>query len=160
MPDIVSPAVRSRMMSGIRSRDTRPELLVRAVLRELGYTYRLHPPDLPGSPDLTVPRFKVAVFVHGCFWHQHAGCPYARLPKSRAEFWFQKLKGNVERDERAAAMLNMLGWRVILVWECATRTLAPERLRSDLDAIIVDGGPFAELSSMQLSGASGRAHPL
>lgn len=133
-------------MSGIRGRDTRPELLIKAVLRELGLSYRLNRRDLPGSPDFVLPRLRVAVFVHGCFWHQHEGCSNARMPRSRPEFWSAKLTGNKERDERAAGMLNMLGWRVIVVWECATRRLPPQHIAAALLSLINSAADFSELS--------------
>jgi len=121
MPDVVSPAVRSRMMSGIKGKDTKPEILVRKALFAAGYRFRLHRKDLPGSPDVVLPGRKVAIFTHGCFWHMHAGCNSAKLPATRAEFWKQKLQGNVERDARAVAALRSQGWRVLTVWECGTR---------------------------------------
>lgn len=120
MPDITNAANRSRMMSGIRGRDTQPELSVRRALHKLGLRFRLHKKDLPGKPDLVFPRYNTIVFVHGCFWHQH-GCSNSPLPKSRPEFWIPKLQKNGERDERAKAALIALGWRVAIVWECSIR---------------------------------------
>ncbi|MBA4110878.1 MAG: very short patch repair endonuclease [Leptothrix sp. (in: Bacteria)] len=124
MADIVSPTVRSRMMSGIRGANTKPELVVRKALFALGYRFRLHRKDLPGHPDVVLPGRHIAVFVHGCFWHQHLGCKYAKLPGTRADFWEEKLSANVLRDRHAIESLGLLGWRVLVVWECATRATA------------------------------------
>lgn len=121
MADVVSPAVRSRMMSGIRGKGTKPEIVVRKALFAAGYRFRLHRKDLPGSPDIVMPGRKVAIFAHGCFWHMHAGCGNAKLPATRPEFWKAKLRGNVERDRRATEALRSMGWRVLTVWECGTR---------------------------------------
>ena len=112
-------------MSGIRGKNTNPEMLVRQALFASGHRFRLHCRELPGAPDIVLPRRKVAVFVHGCFWHMHAGCKYATLPSTRPEFWLQKLEGNVARDHRAIEALLANGWRVLTVWECATRGSKP-----------------------------------
>lgn len=121
MVDVVSPADRSRMMAGIKGKNSQPELLVRRLLFASGYRFRLHRRDLPGTPDIAMPGRKIAVFVHGCFWHLHQGCRYAKMPATRADFWKAKLEANVERDSRAVAKLQALGWRVLCVWECSTR---------------------------------------
>lgn len=109
------------MMSGIRGKNTKPEMLVRRALFAAGYRFRLHRKDLPGAPDIALPGRKIAIFAHGCFWHMHAGCKNAKLPSTRPEFWRDKLQGNVSRDQRAIAALVKDGWRVLTVWECATR---------------------------------------
>ena len=114
----VSPEERSRMMSHVRSTDTQPEIKVRSFLHRSRLRFRLHCRNLPGSPDIVLPRFKCVVFVHGCFWHQHAGCPKARLPKSNHAFWSQKLRRNVQRDEEAQQMLESAGWTVHVIWGC------------------------------------------
>ena len=121
MVDVVSPADRSRMMAGIKSKNSQPELLVRRLLFATGYRFRLHRRDLPGTPDIVMPGHKIAIFVHGCFWHLHQGCRYAKMPATRPEFWKAKLEANVERDRRAIEKLQALGWRVLCVWECSTR---------------------------------------
>jgi len=112
------------MMSGIRGKNTKPEMIVRKALFAAGYRFRLHRKDLPGVPDIVLPRRKVAIFVHGCFWHMHARCKYAKLPSTRLEFWHDKLSGNALRDQKAIDALLSSGWRVLIVWECATRDAA------------------------------------
>ena len=121
MTDVVSPAVRSRMMSSIRGENTKPEMTVRRALFAAGYRFRLHRCDLPGAPDIVLPGRKVAVFANGCFWHMHLACKHAKLPATRPEFWRLKLEGNVARDRRAIDALLADGWRVLTVWECSTR---------------------------------------
>lgn len=105
-------------MALVRGKDTKPELIVRQLVHRLGFRYRLHGRDLPGTPDLVFPRRGKVIFVHGCFWHRHAGCALARLPKSRGEFWSAKLVGNVDRDSRSVRALRRLGWGVMTIWEC------------------------------------------
>lgn len=116
--DRLTPERRSEVMSRIRGKDTRPEMVVRRFLHAKGMRYHLHDRKLPGTPDLVFPSRKVAVFVHGCFWHGHEGCKRATLPATRTEFWFEKIKANVERDRRAEASLHEAGWKVIVVWQC------------------------------------------
>lgn len=111
-------------MSGIRGKDTKPEMVVRRALFAEGFRFRLHRRDLPGVPDIVMPGRKVAIFVHGCFWHRHAGCRYAKLPATRPEFWKEKLGKNVERDRRNIDDLLAMEWRVLVVWECAIRDAA------------------------------------
>ena len=123
-------AARSAQMARIRARDTKPEMRVRRALHSAGLRYRLYAKGLPGKPDIVFPRARVAVFVHGCFWHQHPdpACKLARMPKSRLEFWRPKLEGNRARDERVRAELEELGWAVIEVWECQTKPSQLEQL--------------------------------
>lgn len=144
MVDVVSPADRSRMMAGIQGKNTKPELTVRRTLFALGYRFRLHRRDLPGAPDIVLPGRKVAIFVHGCFWHMHGGCRYAKLPSTRPEYWKAKLQGNINRDQAAAMKLNAMGWRALWVWECATRArdadcALPQRLQSWIEGQSVFG---------------------
>lgn len=129
--DIVSREKRSRMMSGIRGKDTRPELLVRSTAHRLGLRFRLHVKELPGRPDLVFPRYRTALFVHGCFWHRH-DCALAAVPSTRSDFWLAKFAANVERDRRSKAALESQGWRVLEIWECETRRpeLVEKRLRA------------------------------
>jgi DNA mismatch endonuclease (patch repair protein) len=118
--DTLTPEERSRQMSLVRSKNTRPEIAVRRVAHALGYRFRLHRRDLPGSPDLVFPRLRRVIFVHGCFWHRHS-CPAGtRTPKSRTDFWTSKLLGNARRDATAIRRLRKQGWAVMIVWECQT----------------------------------------
>jgi DNA mismatch endonuclease (patch repair protein) len=105
-------------MSRIRSKNTKPELLVRSLLHRAGFRFRLHASKLPGRPDIVLPKWKTAIFVHGCFWHRHTGCGFAYFPKSRKAFWQNKFTENVKRDVLKAAALSSLGWKVITIWEC------------------------------------------
>lgn len=137
MADVVSKAVRSRMMSGIRGKNTKPEVEVRRFLHGRGLRFRLHDRTLPGRPDIVLPRWGTVVLVHGCFWHQHKGCRFAYMPASNTNFWREKLGGNVNRDRRNAAALRALGWRVLHVWECETKS---DRKLESLARRIRDGG--------------------
>jgi DNA mismatch endonuclease (patch repair protein) len=123
--DTVTPATRSRMMAAVRSKNTKPELAVRSLVHELGFRFRLHRTDLPGTPDLVFPRLRCVLFVHGCFWHRHQNCPATTTPKDNAEYWGAKFERNVERDHAAARELRALGWQVLVIWECQTRN-APQ----------------------------------
>ncbi|WVM90818.1 very short patch repair endonuclease [Halopseudomonas pachastrellae] len=105
-------------MSGIRGKNTRPELLVRKFLHAQGYRYRLHRKELPGTPDIVLPKLRICIFVHGCFWHQHEACKYATIPKTRPEFWEAKFRESKDRDKKANDALGRLGWSVLTVWEC------------------------------------------
>ena len=116
--DILSPEERGALMSLVRSTNTKPELAVRRALHAQGYRYRLHGRGLPGRPDLVFAKRRVAVFVHGCFWHRHDGCPKSRLPKTRRDYWRRKFDGNVVRDQRNERQLVAAGWRVFVAWEC------------------------------------------
>lgn len=117
MPDVYDKTTRRRVMQRIRKTNTKPEILVRSVLHELGYRFRLHRKDLAGTPDIVLPRHGIVVFVHGCFWHQH-DCHLGKLPKSNQSYWFPKLRRNQERDDIAKILLNEMGWRVVTIWEC------------------------------------------
>lgn len=121
MTDVMSADKRSALMSRIRGKNTKPELLLRKHLWRAGYRYRLHPADLEGRPDLVLPKWRAIVFVHGCFWHAHGGCPYFQLPATQSEFWRTKLSRNRERDAAIVAKLSQKGWRIAIVWECALR---------------------------------------
>lgn len=123
MTDVLTPEQRSRCMSAIRGKDTKPELVVRSMVHRMGYRFRLHRRDLPGKPDLVFPRLRKVLFVHGCFWHQHSGCRFATRPATRPEFWASKLDGNVLRDAKHAESLIRLGWHRGVVWECEIRDL-------------------------------------
>lgn len=121
MADVFDPAQRSRIMARVRDRDTTPEKAVRSLLHRLGYRFRLHRKDLPGKPDIVLPKHRAVILVHGCFWHQHPGCKAAKRPASNTEYWTRKLDRNVVRDEHNLAQLAYLGWRVLVVWECELR---------------------------------------
>lgn len=112
---------RSDIMRAVKRAHTAPEMIVRQELHALGLRFRLHRRDLPGSPDIVLPRFRTVIFVHGCFWHRHSDCRYATTPKTRQEYWLPKFAANIERDARKEARLQALGWRVLLVWECETK---------------------------------------
>ncbi|WP_123595582.1 very short patch repair endonuclease [Pseudomonas sp. AF76] len=147
MTDVVDALARSRMMSGIRGKNTKPEILVRRVLFKAGFRFRLHRKDLPGVPDVVLPKWRVALFVHGCFWHMHQGCSNAKLPSTRTEFWQQKLEANVERDRKTQIALTKAGWRVVIIWECLTRdTQALEALPDRLSAWIRSPEMLVEFS--------------
>jgi DNA mismatch endonuclease, patch repair protein len=120
MPDVVDAATRSRMMSGIRGKNTKPEREYRKCLFALGFRYRLHPKNLPGRPDIVLPKYNAAVFVHGCFWHGH-DCHLYRVPGTNTEFWLEKIQANRVRDLGALAALKRAGWRTLVIWECAAR---------------------------------------
>lgn len=119
--DIVSKNRRSEMMAGIRASNTKPELLVRKALYQQGYRYRLKDKIKGVKPDIVLRKQVIAIFVHGCFWHRHGGCKLAYIPKSRAEFWKNKFQQNIERDRKAILKLQLEGWRIAVIWECATR---------------------------------------
>ncbi|MGE8522266.1 MAG: very short patch repair endonuclease [Alcaligenes faecalis] len=133
--DVVDVATRSRMMAGIRSKNTRPEVRLRRFLHGRGLRYRLHVKSLPGSPDIVLPKYRVAIFVHGCFWHQHSGCKYATTPSTNKEKWQKKFAANAARDQRNMDALVAEGWRSIVVWECALRHKVPDQ---DLEWIITE----------------------
>ncbi len=134
MADVFDRATRRRNMAAIRGQHTKPELVVRRYLHSRGLRYRLHGRGLPGRPDLVFRRLKTVVFVHGCFWHRHAGCRNAVLPKSNAAFWLAKLTGNQARDRRNALRLRRAGWRVHTVWECDLGAVSLDRLYRKITA--------------------------
>ena len=112
---------RSRNMSAIKSKNTKPEIKVRKILHSMGYRFRLHSKNLPGSPDIVLPKYKTVIFVHGCFWHRHENCKYASTPKTRQEFWNKKFNENILRDKKNLEILSSLGWKIIIIWECEIR---------------------------------------
>ncbi len=145
MTDIVSPEKRSQMMAGIRGKNTKPEIQVRKLLHAAGFRFRLHRKDLPGKPDIILPKYKVVIFVHGCFWHGHENCHLFRLPKSRIDFWEAKISGNVKRDKHKQKQLLNDGWRVLLVRECALKgktTLDTFTLDKEIKQFIFDPEQF------------------
>lgn len=136
MPDRITAADRSRIMGRVRGRNTAPERRVRSAAHALGFRFRLHRRDLPGTPDLVFPRLRTVVFVHGCFWHSHDACARATVPKTNTEFWAEKLERNRKRDRLAALELEESGWRVLTIWECETkdRQALEQKLRELLDS--------------------------
>ncbi|MFA0888188.1 MAG: very short patch repair endonuclease [Synergistales bacterium] len=126
--DMVDEKTRSRIMASVRQKNTGPEMLVRKTLHRMGLRYRLHDKKLPGSPDLVFPRFSAVIFVHGCFWHRHEGCRYATTPSSSKEFWKAKFEANKARDRKNYALLEKMGWRVLVVWECTIKKATLEKL--------------------------------
>lgn len=128
MADVVSPTVRSRMMAGIKGRNTKPEMLLRHGLHRRGFRFRLHSKDLPGKPDMVFPKHHAVIFANGCFWHGH-DCPMFKWPSTRQEFWNAKITGNRERDSRVKANLLESGWRVLTIWECALK--GPAKLATE-----------------------------
>lgn len=128
-------------MSRIRGKDTSPERTVRSFLHSHGFRFRLHVKQLPGRPDIVLPRLKTVIFVHGCFWHHHARCKYAVYPRSRAAFWRAKIDGAVKRDRSAARLLRKSGWAAITIWECEIERERDcwERLLKKLDSLTVAG---------------------
>lgn len=131
MTDTLTPEQRSWNMSRIKGKDTKPEVLVRSMLHRAGYRFRKNVKDLPGKPDIVLPRYKTVIFVHGCFWHRHKGCKEATTPKSNIEFWQKKFERNVANDKKHARQLRSLGWRVLTVWSCELK--APEKVLHRLE---------------------------
>ena len=133
--DTLTPAQRSERMSRVRSKDTKPEMLVRSLVHKMGYRYRLHARDLPGKPDLVFPSRGKIIFIHGCFWHRHGTCKYTRWPKSKLDFWKPKLEANRRRDQAVRRSLRRTGWKLIVVWECQLANAAKlgTRLRKFLE---------------------------
>lgn len=145
MADVVDSATRSRMMSGIRGRNTKPEILVRSLLHRRGFRFRLHARDLPGKPDLVLPRYHAVIFVHGCFWHGH-DCPLFKWPGTRPDFWRDKIGRNRANDHNASEALLARGWRVGIVWECAIRGASKniEAVAQSLADWLEGSAPFIE----------------
>jgi len=132
MPDVHTPQTRSYNMSRIRSKDTKPEMLVRRFLHARGYRYKLHDKTLPGKPDIVLPKLRTAIFVHGCFWHGHNNCKYFVVPKTRTAWWLNKINGNIANDKKHLAQLRKSGWRVINIWECQLRAKTQTKTLSKL----------------------------
>ncbi|API57897.1 very short patch repair endonuclease [Tardibacter chloracetimidivorans] len=139
MADVVDKATRSRMMSGIQAKDTKPEIALRGALHRAGLRYRLHAASLPGKPDIVLPSRRAVVFVHGCFWHRHAGCHWCSTPASNAEFWTSKFERNMERDRQAMDALRKQGWRIAVVWECGLRAFGLAETAAEVIAWVRSG---------------------
>jgi DNA mismatch endonuclease, patch repair protein len=148
--DVVSLTVRSRMMAGIKGKNTKPELIIRKLLYAKGFRYRLHVKNLPGNPDIVLRRYRAVLFIHGCFWHRH-DCHLFKWPKTRDEFWKNKISCNVARDEKALEGLASEGWRVLILWECATKGKARREiseLTTRVASWIEKNKPSAELAGI------------
>lgn len=145
MADIVDALTRRRMMSGIKGKNTKPELIIRRLLFSMGYRFRLHQKDLAGTPDIVFRSKKIAIFVHGCFWHRHTGCRLAKLPKTNSQFWEEKLNGNVCRDKLAVAHLKGAGWRILTIWECSVKRGVTEEVKSSLSSWLNGGEVVSEI---------------
>jgi DNA mismatch endonuclease (patch repair protein) len=133
--DIVDSMTRSRMMSSIRGKDTKPERSLRSALWRAGFRFRLHAKNLPGHPDVVLPKWRTVVFVHGCFWHAHSACRYFRVPRTRQEFWCTKFEANRARDKHVVELLIAAGWRVFIVWECSLRNHETKTIK-ELETLI------------------------
>ncbi|WP_447727205.1 very short patch repair endonuclease [Sphingomonas koreensis] len=147
MVDRLTPDQRRLNMSRVRGKDTRPEMIIRRLLHSLGFRFRLHRRDLPGRPDIVLPRYRAAIFVHGCFWHGH-DCSLFRMPATRTDFWAAKIAANRRRDGDAVAGLHDIGWRSLLIWECALRgrgRLPAEKLTDRITALILGDTPFGAI---------------
>ena len=146
MSDAISAAARSALMAKVKGKNTTPEVLVRKALFAAGFRFRLYRKDLPGCPDIVLPKHKVAVFVHGCFWHAHQGCPRSKLPGTRQEFWRNKQTSNAVRDAAAVSSLRDQGWRVLLIWECVTRRQQGiEAIATAFSKWLASGKDFGEI---------------
>lgn len=151
MVDIVDAKTRSRMMAGIKGKNTKPEMALRRALHARGFRYRLHSNKVHGRPDLVFPKYSAVVFVHGCFWHRHEGCPYATTPATRTEYWQAKFKANVARDSAVRGALLSAGWRVATIWECALRKPEQVSVASDrLSAWLLTKADTLEFGKNQL----------
>jgi len=140
MADVHEPSVRSYNMRKIKGKDTKPEMIVRKYLFSNGYRYRLHDKKLPGKPDIVLKKHNVVIFVHGCFWHKHKNCKYFVIPKTRTDWWLEKINRNVNNDVRHQNELKLLGWRIITIWECQ---LKPKNRKETLESLLksIENGP-------------------
>lgn len=149
MTDVVDPKTRSRMMAGIKGKNTRPEILVRSALHRRGFRFKLHDRTLPGKPDLVLPKYKAVINIHGCFWHGH-DCKFFKVPSTRTDFWLAKINGNKSRDSLQKEALLEQGWRVLTVWECALRGKKADTLQLTIDSIsawLLSKSPIASIDT-------------
>lgn len=135
MADVLSKEQRQRCMSHVKSKNTKPEVLVRRFLFAHGFRFRLYRKDLPGKPDIVLPKYKTAIFINGCFWHGHENCKYAKLPETNHEFWLTKINGNIQRDITTSAKLTEMGWRIFTIWQCE---LKPKNIDNTLNNLITE----------------------
>ena len=136
MTDVFTKEKRSWIMSRVKGRDTKPEILVRSMVHRMGFRFRVHQRDLPGNPDIVLARYSKIIFVNGCFWHGHKRCKRSKRPATNKRFWNKKLDGNIERDKRFRRKLHRMGWKVLVVWQC--ETLMPEKLLRKLERFLHD----------------------
>jgi DNA mismatch endonuclease (patch repair protein) len=151
--DIVDAATRSRMMSGIKGKNTKLEVSIRKALHARGFRYRIHVNNLPGRPDLVLPKYSAVVFVHGCFWHGHS-CRYFKIPQTRPDFWREKIRKNHLRDKTQESSLLAGGWRVLVVWECAVRSRSKEKFALVIDLIaewLINGNENSQIDETECS---------
>jgi DNA mismatch endonuclease, patch repair protein len=161
--DIVTPAKRSEMMAGIRAKNTKPEMRVRSILHRLGYRFSLHRKNLPGKPDIVMPKYKTVVLVHGCFWHGHDDCPLFRLPKSKPDFWNTKIRQNKSRDHANLEALEASQWRTIVLWECSLKgsgKISVEEIAASLKAHLQGYSVRTEIRGWTLSDIRKAGHLL
>lgn len=142
--DVLTPEQRKRNMSAIKGKNTKPEILVRKLLHRLGYRFKIQRKDLPGKPDIVLPKYKTAIFINGCFWHRHAGCKYASTPSTNSEFWEKKFAANVKRDARNYATLKEQGWNVLIIWECEVKEILRTKVIPGLPSRIFTPYPTDE----------------
>lgn len=128
MADVHNKEIRSKNMAAIKGKNTKPEMLVRRFLHANGFRYKLHDKSLPGKPDIVLPKYKTVIFVHGCFWHGHEGCKYYVVPKTRTDWWLNKINGNIANDEKAIRALKKEGWRIIVIFECTLKSIEKDFL--------------------------------
>jgi DNA mismatch endonuclease, patch repair protein len=143
--DTLSKEKRSRLMSQVRHKDTKPECIVRTTLHKTGFRFRLHAKNLPGTPDIILPKYQTVIFVHGCFWHRHLNCKKATTPKQNASFWREKFERNIQRDMKKTHDLEAIGWRVVIVWECETSKI--DELSNKLTIILKEAIQKQETSA-------------
>ncbi|WP_160255639.1 very short patch repair endonuclease [Acinetobacter indicus] len=148
MVDIVDSSTRSRMMAGIKGSNTKPELIVRSLLHKNGFRFRLHVKDLPGKPDIVLPKYRAIIFIHGCFWHGHQGCHLFKLPTTRPDFWEAKIKRNQLNDSKIIDLLLAKNWRICIVWECSIRGAkkSPDKVVNTIIDWLSGTGSFLEIS--------------
>jgi DNA mismatch endonuclease, patch repair protein len=156
MVDVVDRVTRSRMMGGIRGKDTKPELDLRLALHRRGLRYRLHVPGLPGRPDIVLPKHRAIIEIHGCFWHRHANCRFCTTPASNIGFWKPKFAETIKRDKRNIEALRELGWRVAVVWECSVKEIGAEATSTKLAKWLQSKSRFKEISSASAKTATRR----
>lgn len=152
MTDVLTPAQRHLNMTHIRAKDTGIEKQVRCKLHADGFRFRLNAKDLPGRPDVVLPKYRTVIFINGCFWHGHQGCKYYVIPKTNTDFWFSKIEGNIKRDEENYRKIRQLGWNVIIVWECSLKKIRYQGTISLLEASIINNGvnPKGEKSNLKV----------